>query len=112
MKFLVMLLLVPCFSYAGVMNCSTFMTSQLVNGKPDTDNMQWGSTKTTVFSSKKSANFIVNGKTFTGFNWHEKSQLYKNDVGAYMLIQEEKHSFSVRLNNTMWLFTNCEKEND
>ena len=102
-----MLLLIPWFSYAGTMSCSTFMTSQLVNGKPDTDNMKWGNTQTTVFSSKKSANFIVNGKTFIGFNWDDKSQLYKNDVGAYMLIQEDKHTFSVKLDNVMWLFTNC-----
>ncbi|STQ70476.1 MULTISPECIES: hypothetical protein [Hafnia] len=108
MKFLVMLLLVPCFSYAGTMSCESYASGDVINDVINHDTVITGKARTVIYYTDKTAGIVMGKKTFTGFNWNEKSQLYRNNVGAYLLVQEDEKMVTVQLMKTMWIFTDCE----
>jgi len=105
-KFLVMLLLVPCFSYANLI-CEDYAYGNVVNEKVVDESIVTGKAKTTVYYTDETAVLSMGNKSFNGFKWNNKKKVYENNVGAYLLVQEDKKNVTIRLHSTVWLFTTC-----
>lgn len=89
MKFLVMLLLVPCFSYANLI-CEDYAYGNVVNEKVVDESIVTGKAKTTVYYTDETAVLSMGNKSFNGFKWNNKKKVYENNFVHICLFKRTK----------------------